>query len=162
MRYFIIFCLGFLVTGCGAGINSNDQIINFFSVQSLTLDRDNIYAVSPELNKGKFDVEWDTSIDTNFKVSIYVSDSQFVTLKTYRMFGKSCAIDDLSDACALNVSTQCQFTNDNLIICPDSDYKALDITPVLKRLPHTTNIHFEICSTEKDRCENKVQAITFR
>lgn len=162
MRYIFIYFLGFLVAGCGAGLNSDDQIINFFSVQSLTLDRDNIYAISPELNKGKFDVEWDTSVDADYEISIYISNAKFGALKTYLMFGKTCETEDTSKVCALNVSTQCQFTNDNLILCPDSDRETLDLTALLQKLPHTTNIHFEICSNEKDRCENKVQAITFR
>lgn len=163
MQYFIAFFLVFLLAGCGTGINSDDQIINFFSVQSLTLDRDNnIYAISPELNKGKFDVEWDIGVDADYEISIYISNARFGALKTYLMFGKTCEPEDINKVCALNVSTQCQFTNDNLILCPDSDRQTLDLTALLQKLPHTTNIHFEICSEEKDRCESKVQAITFR
>lgn len=162
MRYLFVFCLAFIGTGCGTGINSDDQIINFFSVQSLTLDEDNIYAISPEINKGKFTVDWDTSIDSDFQISIYISNAEFGALKTYLMFGKTCEQENTSEVCALNVSTQCQFTNDNLILCPDSDREDLDLTPLLQKLPHTSNIHFEICSDEKDRCENKVQAITFK
>ena len=153
----MVLIAGMGLTGCGGGgvrvqsIDYAPDLHRFDIIDSYGVDTANssaALALSPYVDNGLFDIDWQVNSLEDYQVNVRINDHPSVD-NSYLFYSKICGV---GRACDQSGSAVCEYTSDYTLSC-NNDNHPTDISSLFRHAPpQKLYVVLEVCNYSLTSC----------